>query len=166
MPDACVAAAAPGLPTSSGADFHLAVGRKLAELEVDLLRVEEAADTLKGRRSHSEYIMSRAGEHLMDRADVLIRALSTQPAESLAGAAVQLAAAMNLHTHVKYFEDPHDHDVRAIERLLASALNVLVAHAGLDRDGDGISRLAQGHLNTWRDPHSVLAEVEPSLRTA
>ena len=163
MPNASVAAAAPGLPTEPATDFHLAIGRQLAVLQAEIDRTEAEESAMKSCGHHGANYMASAGAHLMDRDDILIRSLSTFPAASLAGAAVQVAAAVNLYKFTRSFEGEHPEEVRAIERMLHSALRVMVEQAGLDRARDGISRLATPYLDTWRDPREIIAEVFPQV---
>jgi len=164
MPSARVAAAAPGLPAEPATDFHLAIGRQLAIFRADLERVEAEEEAIKACGALGDAYMSSAADHLMDRDDVLIRSLSTFPAGTLAGAAVQVAAAVKLYKFTRSFEGDHYEEVRAIDRLLHSALGVMIDHAGLDRDRDGISRLAEPHLDPWRDPSEIVAELFPEDR--
>lgn len=165
MPRMRVAAAAPGLPIEPGIDFHLAIGRQIAILQSEIDRVEVEEASLKAGGQHGASYMRRAGEHLMDRADILIRTLSTSPAATLAGAVVQVAAAVNLYKFTRMFEGEHPEEVRAIERMLHSALSVMVDHAGLDCDRDGITRLADPHFDAWSDPSETVAELYPEERS-
>ena len=158
-----VVAAAPGLPDEPATDFHLAIGRQLALLKTEIERVENEEKAIEACQGFGASYMSTAGDHFMDRDDILIRTLSAFPASSIAGAAVQVAAAVKLYELTRLFDGDHTQDIRAIDRLLHSALSVLVEHAGLDRDRDGISRLAERAMDCWADPSVLVAELFPDV---
>ncbi|WP_139333709.1 hypothetical protein [Bosea sp. TND4EK4] len=153
------------MPEEATTDFHLSIGRQIARLRTEMARVEAEEQSLRERESPGDAYMTRAAEHLYDRDDTLIGALAAFPAQSLAGATVQLAAAMKLHSVSEIFTDRRPEDDRAISRLLGSAIRVMVDAAGLDPARDGIADLAELYRCCWRNPFETVAELFPEGRS-
>lgn len=159
MPSARVAAAVRGLPETT--DFHLTLGREIARANEQMTRDDAEAQAMKALKRPGVGILDSHLDHTFDREEALIRALAALPANSLAGAAVQLAAAARVFYWVTREETPRPEDERALSRLLASALTVMVDAAGLDAAADGINHLASPASDPWRDPYQRLDEIFP-----
>ncbi|MCV9939516.1 hypothetical protein OIU35_24460 [Boseaceae bacterium BT-24-1] len=154
------AAAAAGLPEDTK-DFHLSIGRHLARIHSDILRSETHEQAARENGQDGIAIIRAAIDNLCDREDTLIRALAALPAETLAGAAVQVAAAIKLLSVMSIFEDRRADDERAVRRLLDSAVTVMIDAAGIDPVRDGVAELSEQSRSTWRDPFDVVAEIFP-----
>lgn len=159
MPSARAAAAVTGLPETS--DFHLTLGREIARANEELTEGDVEAEAMTSRGMPGVSILRGHLDHTLDREEALIRALATLPATSLAGAAVQLAAAARVLYWVTREEKPEPEDERALSRLLASALTIMVNAAGLDASVDGINHLASPLSNPWRNPYQRIDEIYP-----
>lgn len=158
MLNARVGAAAAGLPEETK-DFHLSIGRHIARIRADLVRAEAHEEVALKADLAGSALIKGAINNLHDRDDTLIRALAALPAESLAGAAVQVAAAIKLLSIMSLFDDRRSDDERAVRRLLDSAITVMIDAAGIDPDRDGVAELSEMHVSTWRDPHETIAEI-------
>lgn len=157
MPRACAAAAATGLPETD--DFHLKLGRAIARANDDWTEGDFQAEAMRRSGMPGVGILEGYLDHTFDREDGLITALATLPATSLAGAAVQLAAAARVFDWVTSEEKPEPEHERALRRLLSSALTVMVDAAGLDASADGINALSSPISNPWRDPYERIEEA-------
>lgn len=166
MSNACVRAAATGLPQETAADFHLSLGREIARINVELARAEAEGTAMEATGHLGRLHLATASEHLEDREETLIKGLSTFPAISLAGATVQLAAAARIFTWITATDDPRPEEERAIRRLMASALRVMTDAAGLDPVSDGIADLASPAGDPWRDVYERIAEIFPAKADA
>ncbi|BCB17335.1 hypothetical protein [Bosea sp. ANAM02] len=162
MPRASAAAAVTGLPENIEADFHLNLGRAIARAGADIVRAEEEIAAIEATNAPGAGVIKASLDHAFDREEALIRALATSPASSLAGAAVQLAAAVKFFAWATMEETPRPEDERAINRLMTSALTVMVDAAGLDAARDGIDHLVDPRSNQWRDVYQRLAELFPA----
>lgn len=160
MPRARAAAAATGLPEDT-TDFHLSIGRRIGKIRAELARAEANEQEMSRRDEPGVSHIKTAIEHLCDRDETLVRALASLPADTLAGATVQVAAAMKLMSWMAIFDCRRADDERAIKRLLDSAIAVLIDAAGLDPIQDGIAELAEVGLSAWRDPHETISQFIP-----
>jgi hypothetical protein len=160
-----LAAAAPGLPDDT-ADFHLALGRQIAQIGSAAEQAEN--DEIAAGRCNpaAAAILGVAGEHLYDREVALITALAASQASTLAGAGVQLAAALRMFSWITSETDPKPEDERALVRLLASAVRVVVDVAQLDPQRDGIAQMAPISRDAWADPRAVIADLFPLASSA
>lgn len=170
MPNVHVAAAASGLPKSDTVTpvlddtFHLLVGRELAGIvtERDVMeRQTHAPDSDCLIRAN---YLRGAIEHLDDREEALLAVLAAFPSTTLAGAAIQLFAAVRLFDRLTLFTEPDPAEERAMRRLLWAAGDVIADAAGLDREADGPNAIAGTTGDPWRDVFAVLAEVKAHMR--
>lgn len=162
MPNASVRAAATGLPEETATDFHLSLGREIARINIEIARAEAEGVAMEATGHLGRRHLATAREHLEDREETLIKATSTFPASSLAGATVQLAAAARIFGWITVTNDPMPEEERAIRRLMASALRVMTDAAGLDPVCDGITSLASPAGDPWRDVYKRVAEMFPA----
>ena len=161
MPSARVAVAVTGLPEDTQ-DFHLTLGRAIARAGADIFRAEDEIAAMEATNADGVGLIKAALDHAFDREEALIRALATAPASSLGGAVVQLAAAVKIFAWITIDDTPRPEDERAIKRLMASALTVMVDAAGLDAERDGVNYLAAPTTDPWRDAYQRVAELFPA----
>lgn len=169
MPRARAAAAPQGLPdhhdeTSFLAAFHTGIGRELAAIVVERDRLEREATAADQVDLVVANHLRNAADHLDDREDALLGALSAFPSTTLAGAAIQLFTAIRFFDRISLFTDPDPADERAMRRLLYSAGNVVADAANLDRAASGITAIVGTTGDPWRDAHEVAAELKGLVR--
>ena len=172
MPNGPVPAAATGLPKCEivepemGAAFHLLIGRELAGVVTERDLMEKMAQAADPSEPIDAIYLRGAIDHLNDREDALLAVTAAFPSTTLAGAAIQLFAAIRVFDRITLFQDPDPADERAMRRLLWAAGDVVADAAGLDRKTDGPDALAGSHCDPWRDVFARLAQVKSAIRDA
>lgn len=170
MPNASATAAAPGLPKSDTVEmaenFHLLIGRELAGIASERDLMEQQANSAPAECPIEANYLRHAIEHLDDRESALLAVLAAVPSTTLAGAAVQVFAALQVFDRITLFKDPDPADERAVRRLLWSAADVIADAAGLDRKEDGPNAIAGSTNDPWRDVFARMGQAKSHVRAA
>lgn len=167
MPNATVPAAARGLPKFKSRsdcrdhDFHLDICARIAALAAEESSLESEEATLPQHAGSERIFFDSAIDAAYARRRALILALAAEPAQSLGAAAVQIAAACQLHS-IETSNDAPDPDIQsAIERLIQSSARALTSLTALsDDERAGISHLMAPHLDVWAGVHERIAAVK------
>lgn len=155
-----VPATAEGMPADLVADL----ARRLAAAR----QREEALDlkgTAASRRKDTtqEIYFKSAGRHAADEVNCLRDLIASTEAQSLLGAAAQLADAIGRNDYLRPADDHPDG--RAIERLLFSVLRVIEGHIGSTLEDAFGFDLASRNLDPWAPVEARLEKIGAELAT-